>query len=78
MVKYRAEIPEHFVRTDNIRWLEIAPQLHNNIVCGFYMFLYSDINEPCLYDNWYQTLEVAFEVGEDYGVAKEAWELIPG
>lgn len=40
------------------------------------MFLYEDIDKSCKWDYWYQTLEVALDAGEDYGIKKEDWEVL--
>ena len=75
-MKYIGKIPAEKIDDDNIKWLVIEPQIHNNSVVGYYMFLHESINEPCKWDNWYQTLEIAFEAGEAYGVKKENWEVL--
>lgn len=76
MIKYIGKIPLEKVDDDNIRWLVIEPQTHDNKIVGYYMFLHEDINKPCKWDNWYQTLEVALDAGEDYGIKKENWEIL--
>lgn len=74
-MKYIAEIPLEYIE-DNIKWLEIVPQMHENIIVGYFMYLYEDISKPAKWDNWYQTLEIAFDAGEDYGVKKEFWKSL--
>jgi hypothetical protein len=75
-LKYIGKIPADYITEDNIKWLVIKPQVHHNNIVGFYMFLHEDIDKPCKWDNWYNTLEGAFKAGEDYGVAKENWEVL--
>ena len=75
MVRYTGKIPADFVGTDNIKWLIIEPQVHNNSIVGYFMYLHENINEPAKWDNWYPALDVAFEAGEAYGLKKEDWDI---
>jgi hypothetical protein len=74
MTKYIGKVPLDKVDDDNIRCLVIAPHIHDNKIVGYFMFLHEDINKPAKWDNWFQTLDVAFEAAEAYGIHKESWQ----
>jgi len=76
MVKYIRKIAQEYVSEENIRWLVIQPHIHNNAVIGYYMYLHKDLNEHAMWDNWYQSLEIAFEAGEAYGLKKPDWKIL--
>ncbi len=75
-MKYFAKIPLTFVDEDNINWLVIEPHIHNNIIVGYYLFFHEEISESCKYDQWFDTLDKAFNTAEDYGVNKKDWEVL--
>jgi len=76
MTKYIGKIPALFIiADDNIEWLVIEPHVNNNEIIGYYMYLHKNISEPALWDNWYPSLEIAFEAGEAYGLKKMIGKL---
>lgn len=58
---------------DEIRFVHIV--VHEDRRDGVHVFLHESISEPCLYDQWFLTVEEAFAFGEsDYGISRDAWE----
>lgn len=76
MTKYIGKISEANIGDDNIKWLVLEPHVHKNSTVGYYMFFHENINQPAVWDNWYQSLEIAFEAGKDYGIKKEDWQAV--
>ena len=53
-----------------IKWVRMV--IRNN---GIGVLLYDDINSRCLYDDWYETLELAKEgVNRVYGIEDSDWK----
>jgi hypothetical protein len=41
---------------------------------GFFLFHHKQLEEPCLYDNWLENVDYAFEAAEmNYAIKKEDW-----
>lgn len=65
--KVYVELPES---NDNIKYLVIEESEPGS----FFLYHHESLNNPCLYDNWFQSLEEAMAyVSEAWDVSKENW-----
>jgi hypothetical protein len=57
-----------------IQWLRLSPSLPNENSVS--ILLYKELSKPCLYDYWFENLDVAIEWAENsYGVKTGDWIL---
>lgn len=66
-----AYIPEEYQR-QNIQWAIISPDSLKT--GGIFLFLCQGLTGSCLYDFWFENLEIAKEwATENYGIKVENW-----
>lgn len=70
-MKYRYPFPPETV-TRGIRWLEV--QVGDG---GAYLFQYEDIDKPCKWDGFYESVEDALAGCEEtWGIRRSEWQVI--
>ena len=59
--------------SDNINYLVIE----ENEPGSFFLYHHESLNTPCLYDDWFQSLEEAMTyVSEAWGIREETWKSL--
>lgn len=66
-----AHVPEER-RENQIEWLVLEDDPADTL--GFYLFYHHSLDEPCEFDSWYQTKELALSEAErQFGVTRDCW-----
>jgi hypothetical protein len=56
-----------------IRWIVLEEDRSDS--GGVFLYLHQDLNEACLYDYWFETIEQAEQHAFNrWGISKEDWE----
>lgn len=59
-------------RENGIEWIVLELDLEKS--GGAFLFLHSDLSQPCMYDEWYEDLEKAQNAAQrKWGVMMEDW-----
>ena len=66
-----APVPKEFEK-QGIRWVVIESDAEES--GGVFIFLHSSLDQPCEFDDWYETMEIAeTEALRGWGVGPNSW-----
>jgi hypothetical protein len=64
-----AEVPKPYQK-QNIQWLAIWKEEKG----GVFVFHFENVTKPCMYDDWFQTVEEALDCcQEQYNIQQNDW-----
>ena len=72
-MKYFCKIKEENI--DNIKYLVLEKDIYGTK--GYFIFMHDSLNNPSMFDSWYQTIDEAYDSAlDEFGIKKKDWQQL--